>query len=117
MGAELADLMAKGLGELPFNILAFVVFAWTTNKNSEKQQELVMIHNEQLNKMIQSTSELAEGLAELVHATRENSETIKKVDTKIDSLEAKLQEIDKACVEIEDKVTGIKSIMVRRGED
>lgn len=114
---DLAGLLSKGLSEIPFNILAFVVFAWTTNKHSEKQQELVMIHNEQMNKMIESNSELVEGLAELVFATNEASSSLKKIDERTISLEEKIDKLAKQQDEIEDSVIGLKRRITRQGED
>lgn len=81
-----ADLISRGVSEVPFNVLALLIFAWLANRFLDKQQELTMIHNEQMNKMIQSNSELAENLAELVSIVKTMSEKVNDVDRTVKDL-------------------------------
>lgn len=90
----LTDIINSGnITEVGLPVLFTILMAWMFSKNSDKQQEQQMLHNEQTDKLYQIIANFSENLTELVSLIREGNEKTDSVSDKIDELNRKIENL------------------------
>lgn len=91
------------LTDIGIPIIAIIVIAWLAEKNSSKQQEATMLHNEQMDKTFKIIANFTENLSELVALIREGNEKTDNTSDKVDEVSRKMDEVNRKLENIKKK--------------
>lgn len=91
------------LTDIGIPIIAIIVIAWLAEKNSSKQQEATMLHNEQMDKTFKIIANFTENLSELVALIREGNEKTDNTSDKVDEVSRKMDEVNRKLENIKEK--------------
>lgn len=83
------------LSDIGIPIISIIVIAWLSEKNSSKQQESTMLHNEQMDKVFKIIANFTENLSEMISLIREGNEKTENVSDKVDSVDRKFDEMNR----------------------
>lgn len=101
------------LSDIGIPIISIIVIAWLSEKNSSKQQEATMLHNEQMDKVFKIIANFTENLSEMISLIREGNEKTENVSDKVDSVDRKFDEMNR---KLENLMTTTKNIKPDQNE-
>ncbi len=101
----LTDIInSSNITEIGLPIIFTVLVAWMSSRNSDKSQDQQMLHNEQINKLLQTISTFQDRLLTLSSEINENNEKAGAISHKLDGLNHQIELLDNEINELKQEL-------------